>query len=250
MSGNIVTYQLITSPFIQNSIPYSMNRKTTYLIPAFAAVFALMFAFAPSLALAESGDDMHGKWTGQKNHKMHKVVKVEEFVGSIQITEDVDKQALKDLISVSLSKAADGLDVMGGHIGVAVNENEDKFLVWILKSIEKDSASETVTATIYVVDAANADNTATITKELDYSERDDKFNRDGEKRADRMEKIQQKLSEPTGDADIDAARATFVEKLQELRAAFESGDSERASELRDELKDLRSELGNIKSFRR
>ena len=43
---------------------------------------------------------------------------------------------------------------------------------------------------------------------------------------------------------------TFVEKLQELRAALESGDSERASELRDELRDLRSELGNIQSFRR
>ena len=43
---------------------------------------------------------------------------------------------------------------------------------------------------------------------------------------------------------------TFVEKLQELRAVLESGDSERASELRDELRDLRSELGNIQSFRR
>ncbi len=85
-----------------------MNRKTTYLIPAFAAVFALMFAFAPSLALAESGDDMNGKWTGQKNHKMYKVVEVEGFVGSIQITENVDRQTLKDQVSVSLSEAAEG----------------------------------------------------------------------------------------------------------------------------------------------
>jgi len=227
-----------------------MNRKTTYLIPAFAAVFALMFAFAPSLALAEFGDDMNGKWTDQKNNKMHKVVEVGEFVGSIQITEDTDKQALKDQVSVSLSEAADGLDVMGGHIGVAVNENGDKFLVWTLISIEKDSESETATATIYVVDAADADNTTTITKEIDHSMMDGKFNQYGEKRADKMDKIQQRLSEPTGDADVDAVRSTFLEKLQELRAALESGDSERASELRDELRDLRSELGNIQSFRR
>ncbi len=227
-----------------------MNRKTTYLIPAFAAVFALMFAFAPSLALAEFGDDMNGKWTDQKNNKMHKVVEVGEFVGSIQITEDTDKQALKDQVSVSLSEAADGLDVMGGHIGVAVNENGDKFLVWTLISIEKDSESETATATIYVVDAGNVNNTTTITKEIDHSMMDEKFNQYGEKRADKMDKIQQRLSEPTGDADVDAVRSTFLEKLQELRAALESGDSERASELRDELRDLRSELGNIQSFRR
>ncbi len=31
-------------------------------------------------------------------------------------------------------------------------------------------------------------------------------------------------SESSGDAEIDAARATFVEKLQELRQAIEDGD--------------------------
>jgi hypothetical protein len=192
---------------------------------------------------------MHDKWSGQKNQKMHKVIEVEGFVGSIQITEDSDKQALKDQVSVSLSQAADGLDVLGGHIGVVTNENGDKYLVWTLKSIEKDSESETATATIYVVDAGDADNTATITKEIDRSERDGKFNHNGYKHADKAEKLE-RFSQPTGDADVDAARATFVEKLQELRATLESGDSEKASELRDELKDLRSELGNIRSFGR
>ena len=225
-----------------------MNRKTRYLIPAFAAVFALMFAFASPLAMAELGEDMHDKWAGQKHHKMHKVVQVEDFVGSIQITEDSDKQALKDQVTVSLSEAADGLDVMGGHIGVAVNDNGDRFLVWALKSIEKDSESETVTATIYVVDAGDSDNTTTITKEIDRSEKDGKFNHYGDKRADLAKKLE-RLSQPTGDADVDAARATFVEKMQELKTALENGDSERASELREDLKDLRSELGNIKSYR-
>ena len=227
-----------------------MNRKTTYLIPAFVAVFALMFSVASPLAMAEYSEGMHDKGIGQKNHKMHKVIEVDGFVGSIQITDDSDRQVLRDQVSVSLSEAADGLDVLGGHIGVAVNENGDKYLVWTLKSIEKDSESETATAIIYVVDAGDADNTATITKEFDRSKLDGKFNHDGDKRAKMMEKIQQKLSEPTGDADVDAVRATFVEKLQELKAALESGDSERASELREELKDLRSELGNIKSFGR
>lgn len=236
-------------PFIQNHIYCAMNRKTTYLIPAFAAVFALMFAFAPTLASAELGDDVHSKWTGQKNHKMQKVIKVEGFVGSIQITEDVDRQSLRDQVPVSLSEAADGLDVLGGHIGVAINENGDKYLVWTLKSIEKDSESETATVTIYVVDAANTDNITTISKEFDRSKWNGKFNHDSDRHANMAQKLE-KLSQPTGDADVDAARDTFVEKLQELKAALDNGDSERASELRDELKDLRSELGSIKSFRK
>ena len=226
-----------------------MNRKTTYLIPAFVAVFALMFTVATPLAMAENSEGMHDKSVGQKHHKMHKVIKVDSFVGSIQITEDSDRQALRDQVTVSLSEAADGFDVIGGHIGVAVNEDGDKYLVWALKSIEKDSESETVTATIFVVDAADASNTTTVTKEIDRSERDGKLNHGGDKRANIAQKLE-RLSQPTGDAEIDAARSTFVEKLQGLKAALESGDSERVSELRDELKDLRSELGNIKSYRK
>ena len=227
-----------------------MNRKTAYLIPAFAAVFALMFAFAPTLASAENSDDMYGKWTDQRNHKMHKIIEVEGFVGSIQITEDADRQTLKDQVSVSLSEAAEGLDVMGGHIGVAVNENGDKYLAWTLKSIQKDSESETATATIYIVDAGDASNIATTTKEFDRTKFDGKFSHDDKNRAYMIDKIQEKFSEPTGDTDVDAARSAFVEKLQELKVAFENEDSERAFELRDELKDLRSELGNIKSYRK
>ena len=225
-----------------------MNRKTTYLIPAFAAVFALMFTVATPLAMAEYSEGMHDKGMGQKQHKMHKVIEVEGFVGSIQITEDSDRQALKDQVTVSLSEAAEGLDVMGGHIGVVTNENDDKFLAWTLKSIQKDSESETAIAAIHIVDAGDAKNTTSITKEFDRSERDGKINHDGDRHADNKAEKLERLSQPTGDADVDAARATFVEKLQELRAALESGDSEKVSELRDELKDLRSELGNIRSF--
>ncbi len=249
MSGNIVTYQLITSPFIQNDIYCLMNRKTTCLIPAFVAVFALMFSITSPSAMAEYSEGMHDKGMGQKNHKMNKVVEVEGFVGSIQITEDSDRQILKEQVSVSLSEAADGLDVMGGHIGVITNENGDKFLAWTLKSIEGDSESETVTATIYVVDAGDASNTATISKEIDRSKNDSKFNHNGEKRADKAKKLE-KFSQPTGDADVDAVRSTFVEKLQELKAVLESGDSKRASELREELKDLKSGLGNVKPYRK
>ncbi len=220
-----------------------MNRKTAYLIPAFVAIFALMFTVATPLAMAEYGEGIRDKGIGQKHHKIYKVIDVDAFVGSIQISEDLDRQALRDQVSVSLSEAAEGLDVLGGHIGVAVNENGEKYLVWALKSVERDSESETVTATIYVVDAGDATNTTSMTKEFDRSHKI-------EKRIDKISNKIERLSQSSGDADIDAARATFVEKLQEIKEALESGDSERVSGLRDELKDLRSELGNIKSYRK
>ena len=56
-----------------------MNRKTTYLIPAFVAVFALMFTVATPLAMAEYGEGMHDKGIGQKHHKMHKVIQSRWF---------------------------------------------------------------------------------------------------------------------------------------------------------------------------
>ena len=143
-----------------------MNRKTTKLIPVFAAVFALMFTVATPLAMAEFGEERHAKEMGQKYNKMHKVIKVDGFVGSIQIDENSDRQSLKEQVSVSLSEAADGLDVMGGHIGVVVNEEGNRYMAWTLKSVEKNSESETVNVTIHVVDAADSNNTAEVHKEV------------------------------------------------------------------------------------
>ena len=225
-----------------------MNRKTAYLIPAFAAVFALMFSVGSPLAMAEYSEGMHDESMAQKHKKMHKVIKVEGFVGSIQITEDSDRETLKEQITVSLSDAAQDLDVRGGHIGAVINENGDKYVAWLLKSFEKDSESEIVTATIYVVDAGDASNTTTVTKEFEHPKMNGKFGYDGDRQAKLDQKID-RLSQPTGDVEVDSARAAFVEKLQELKTALENGDSERVSELRAELQDLRSELGNIRSYR-
>ncbi|MCH9658242.1 hypothetical protein K0U27_06035 [archaeon] len=102
-------------------------------------------------------------------------------------------------------------------------------------------------ATIHVVDAADAANTTSITKEIDYSQKIEKIM---DRLSNKIDRFEERGSELSGDADIDAARATFVEKLQKLKVALESEDSERVSELREELKNLRSELGNTKSFRK
>ncbi|TVL98817.1 MAG: hypothetical protein CV087_20305 [Candidatus Brocadia sp. WS118] len=134
-----------------------------YAAPAFAAVFALMLVVAtPHVQASPDGEKA---WKSGKHHMRH-TIQVDGFVGSIPITEDADKAALKEKVTVSLSEAAQGLDVQGGHIGVVTNENGDKFLAWNLVSVDKES--EKMTATIHIVDARDAENTAQVTKEFGH----------------------------------------------------------------------------------
>jgi len=222
-----------------------MTTKTQYLLPAFVAIFALMFVVATPYVAADEDD----KRFAQLNGKKHMPIQVEGFEGSIQITEDSDRQEIKSQITVSLSDASDGLDVYKAHLGVVVNENDDKFLVWILANVEKDSESETAIATIYVVDAGDSSNTATITKEIDPSERtrNGERARDGDGMANKIERLEERFSEPTGNEELDDLQTQFLEKIRELKEAHEEGDSDKVQELRKELKDLREQLIELRS---
>jgi len=222
-----------------------MTTKTQYLLPAFVAIFALMFVVATPYVAADEDD----KRFAQQNGKKHMSIQVEGFDGSIQITEDSNRQEIKSQITVSLSEASAGLDVHKAHLGVVVNENDDKFLVWILANVEKDSESETAIATIYVVDAGDLSNTATITKDIDLFEktRDEKRTRDGDGMANKIERLEERFSEPTGNEELDDLHTQFLEKIRELKEAHEEGDSDKVQELRKELKDLREQLIELRS---
>lgn len=160
-----------------------MNRKLLYMLPALAAVVALMFVVATPYVLAESGDKA---WKMGKFHKYH-AIQVDGFVGSIPITEDTDRATLKDLVTVSLSEASQGLDVHMAKLGKVTNENGDKFLAWTLFSMDKDADSDTVTVTIHVVDAGDAENTAQITKQFDHPFKYKNENHDWEGSSDKSE---------------------------------------------------------------
>jgi hypothetical protein len=84
-----------------------MTTKTQYLLPAFVAIFALMFVVATPYVAADEDD----RRFAQQNGKKHMPIQVEEFDGSIQITEDSNRQEIKSQITVSLSEASAGLDV-------------------------------------------------------------------------------------------------------------------------------------------
>lgn len=222
-----------------------MTTKTHYLLPAFVAIFALMFVVATPYVIADEDDSQFA----QQNGKKHMPVQVERFEGSIQITEDSDRQEIKSQITVSLSEASAGLEVYKAYLGVVVNENDDKFLVWILVNVEKDTESDTAVTTIYVVDAGDLSNTTTITKEIVHSERtrDGERTRSGDGMANKIERLEEKFSEPTGNDELDDMQTQFLEKIQELKEAHEGGDSDKVQELRQELKDLRELLIDLRS---
>jgi hypothetical protein len=142
--------------------------NTKYAIPVLVAAVAVMVVVAAPYALAESDVKKQPVKDGAKYHKFH-AVQVDGFVGSIQLTADTDKAALKDMITVSLSEASSGIDAMKASIGIVSNESGDRFLAWTLVSMDKDGNSDAATITIHIVDAGNADNKVQITKEFDVS---------------------------------------------------------------------------------
>jgi len=242
-------------PFILISMKLSMNSKTKYMIPAFAAVFALMFVAAIPNVIAEDKDQ--AKWSGEKYHKKghhgHKAILVEEFIGTIVIPKEMTPEThdlIKSQVTVSLGQAIavaesnNVTDAMKANIGIVKDGEDNKYLVWIISSMNKDSESETMTAKIFVVDAGNADNFTAITKTFDHSKMKEKMRGDTAK----FEKFQQKFSEPTGDANVDAARAQFLDLMQQLRDAYNNGDTDTANSIKEQLKELKQTVFlNMKS---
>ncbi len=71
---------------------HNMNAKLA--IPTMVALVAVVALALPSV-MAESGYDYKHTWKdGYKKH--HKVIEVTGFEGTIKITEDADKHALKE----------------------------------------------------------------------------------------------------------------------------------------------------------
>ena len=217
-----------------------MTRKTRYILPAFVAAFALMFiAATPNVAANESDRSAaHHYW------KKHMPIQIEGFEGNIPIMTDSDRHELKEKVTVSLSEAAEGLDVYKARLGTVINENDEKFLVWFLLNFEKDIDSGTVVATTYIVDAADSSNTAQITREHDHSKDDRKFSPGS--LVNNIERLEAKFLQPTGDEELDQLRSEFVKKIQELGETYKDGDSEKIQELNQGLKDLRIQLKELR----
>jgi len=134
------------------------------MIPAFAAVFALMFVFATPYVMAE-GDDYHAKWDGAEHHKMHMKIQIGELSGSEPVTRENVHDKMSETIPLAVA-SYNYPDVKKASIGIAVNDAGEKFLVWKLVSMDKNEDGS-VKATIYVVDALKGFEITTIEKSFD-----------------------------------------------------------------------------------
>jgi len=150
-----------------------MKTARKYLIPAFVASFALMFAVATPFVMADYGDG-YATHDGANYHKKHWTVQVSNaFVGNIPITEDSTHQSLKDQITITLSEAASKYpDAKKAKLGIAINEN-GRYVVWKIIEMTMDSGSDTKSMIIHVIDAGadSIDVAATedVQKEFDHS---------------------------------------------------------------------------------
>ena len=153
--------------------------KTKYLIPVFAAVFALMFVVATPYVMADGGmwkDGTHAM--GPKDHMRHHVIVVDGFSGAITVPQEMTPEAhaaLKSQVSVSLYDAAVVAKENGftgatqAKIGIVDDGASNASVAWILSSKSRDVETNTMTVSIFVVDAGNADNFKTITNTFDHS---------------------------------------------------------------------------------
>lgn len=208
-----------------------MNTKTKYLIPAFAAVFALTFVMAAPYVMAEDDLGDHPNW-GVKHHRGPFALTVEGFTGTIQIPEDVDRDAMKglrDQISVSLVDAASAAenagvsDVVKANIGMVQNENGDKFVAWILGGVTVEE--ENITRNIFVVDAGDSGNTAQVENQFDPTMIKERFAEHHPFKAN------------FGDLD-DETKAEIQSAFQNLRDAKQSGDQQQIDQAKQTLKSL------------
>ena len=214
-----------------------MNTKTKYLIPAFAAVFALAFVMAAPYVMAEGDFGDHPNW-GLKHHRGPFALTVEGFTGTIQIPEDADREAmkgLKDQISVSLSDAATAAeqagvsDVVKANIGMVQNENGDKFVAWILGGVTIED--ESITRNIFVVDAGDSTNTSQVENQFDPTMIKERFAE------------HHPFKTHLGDLDDDT-KAELQSVFQNLRDAKQSGDQEKIDQAKQALRSL---IDSIKS---
>ena len=212
-----------------------MKTARKFVLPAIAVSFALVFAIVTPFVMAESGYGMHSYHDGAKSHKGHWAIQVEGVQGSLQITENVDKAELKAKV-IPLSQAADGVDAQKASLGIAVNENGEKYLVWKLVSINKDLETETASATIYIVDAGNGEKLGEITKEFDSSM---KYTRDGDHKWSHY-----KMEGHLADLTPEEREAKFAQ-YKEMKQAFESLSDEDQATIKSHFHGMKEQFADL-----
>lgn len=202
-----------------------------------ASIIALMAVIMVSVPAVMAEMD-------QRNNSQKVILEVGDFVGSIPLLEDATRAETHSLVTVGITTAvALYPDVQSAKLGHVINEDGDKYLVWILFEKEFDVEGQIATKTTYIIDAADSSNTTTFTKEFDASQTDQ---RNSSNLDERIERLIHSSSTQSGNSDRDALKIEFLQILEELRDAIADGDTDTANGLREQLHILREQLKDIR----
>ena len=235
-----------------------MNTKTKYMIPVFAAVFAMIFVVSSPYVMA---DDANGTWGGKhfkganeqwggdrhmgpKGPMGPHAITIDGFSGSIAIPQDITKDtrdSLKDQVVVTLLQAVNiasdngFVDGMSANLGVVDDGAGNKYLVWTITSIDRDAETGAVTCNVFVVDARDPTKFAQTTQTFDHP-----MKGDGQgPKVKGFQKFADNLDPET--------QAKFQDLMDQLRQAHQNGDTETAKNLKDQVHQLLQSLQNENS---
>ena len=205
-----------------------MNGKTKIMIPAFAALFALMFVFATPYVMADDGN--YSKWGGSDNHQEHMQIQIGQLSGSEAVTSENIHDKMQNTIALSVA-SYNYPNAKKADLGIAINDAGEKFLVWKLVSMTKNDDG-TKSATIHVVDALKGFEITTIEKSFDHS---------------KMDETKWSHSDMDGKfADMTSEeRAAKFAQFKEMKQAFSSISEQDRETIMTHFKEMKTEFANL-----
>jgi len=203
-----------------------VNRKTKFAIPAFAAVFALMFVFATPHVMAEGGD--YSKWGDSYHNKKHMTISIGELSGSEAVTRETAHDKMDETIALSVA-TYNYPDAKKASMGIAVNDAGEKFLVWKIVSMTKNDDG-TKSKTIHVVDALLGFEITTIEKSFDHS-MDGKWSHHG-------------MMDKYADLTPEEREAKYAQ-FKEMKQAFSSISDEDREIIMTHFKEMKAEYASL-----
>jgi len=203
-----------------------MNGKIKFVIPAFAAVFALMFVFATPNVMAEDGN--YAKWDDAEHHK-HMKIQIGELSGSEPVTRDTIHNKKDEIITLS-EVSKDYPDAKKASIGVAENNAGERFLVWKIVTMTYNDDG-TKSATVYVVDALNGELITTFDKAFDPSSMDGKWSHHD---------FKGKFAELSSEE-----REAKFAQFDEMKRAFSSISDEDRNLIKSHFKEMKQEFASL-----
>ena len=205
-----------------DSMVPSIVKKPRFLIPTVLTLSVIAFtlvAFSPMYATADS----------QKHYDMPEIIGSLTATGSVQ--ENLAAVSIGALEAGGIAEEATGGQVIKGGL-----THLQGYLVHVFIVVSDDIMYHVI------VDAGNGEVLYT-SDGISLEEFQAKMTEMKSKHPAMSGNVDYpQVLEPTGNEELDALRAEFGEKIQELKEVHDSGDFDKVQELRDELKDIRHQI--------